>query len=200
MRLFTRTLCAQTVLAVSLALGACSSADISFDRNAAIVIPAGSSYSWGTLPEEKTTADNADIDNDIVRRRIQSAINAALQEKGLRQAEAGPGRFEVSYHIGVARRTGTEVNYVATPMAAPVVRCGLRTCWGGMSWGYMGPPVETVNEYDYREGSLIIDIVEHDSGRLAWRGIYRNNLRDKPDLGDEKIRDIVNRTLKGLVL
>lgn len=200
MRLFTRTLCAQTVLAVSLALGACSSADISFDRNAAIVIPAGSNYSWGTLPEEKTTADNADIDNDIVRRRIQSAINAALQEKGLRQAEAGPGRFEVSYHIGVARRTGTEVNYVATPMAVPMVRCGLRTCWGGMSWGYMGPPMETTSEYDYREGSLIIDIVEHDSGRLAWRGIYRDSLRDKPDLGDEKIRDIVNRTLKGLVL
>lgn len=196
----TRTLLANALLAVSLSLGACSSADISFDRNAAIVIPAGSSYSWGKLPEANTTAEAADVDNDIVRRRIQSAINAELQQKGLLQTEAGPGRFEVSYHIGVARRTGTDVNYVATPMAAPVVRCGLRTCWGGMSWGYMGPPVETVSEYDYREGSLIIDIVEHDSGRLAWRGIYRDSLRDKPDLGDEKIRDIVNRTLKGLVL
>lgn len=196
----TRTLLANALLATSLALGACSSADISFDRDAAIVIPAGSSYSWGKSPEANTTAEATDIDNDIVRRRIQSAINAELQQKGLKASDAGPGRFEVSYHIGVVRRTGTDVNYVATPMAVPVVRCGLRTCWGGMSWGYMGPPVETVNEYDYREGSLIIDIVEHDSGRLAWRGIYRDSLRNRPDLGDEKTRDIVNRTLKGLEL
>ena len=42
--------------------------------------------------------------------------------------------------------------------------------------------------------------LEHDSGRLAWRGIYRDSLRNRPDLGDEKTRDIVNRTLKGLEL
>ena len=36
--------------------------------------------------------------------------------------------------------------------------------------------------------------------RVTGGGIYRDSLREKPDLSDEKIRDIVNRTLKGLVL
>lgn len=187
------------LLAASLSLGACSTAEISVDRDAAIVIPAASSYSWGKLAEAAApTPDTADFDNDIVRRRLQSAINAELQRQGLRLSEQSTGRFEVSYHIGVIRKKATEISR-DMPMAAPMVRCGARTCWSSLSWGYMGPPLETVREYEYREGSLIIDVRESDSGRLAWRGVYRDTLRDAGPITDETISKIVTQTLKGLV-
>lgn len=192
-------LIAALMLGASLSLGACSTAEISVDRDAAIVIPAASSYSWGKLAEAVVpTPDTADFDNDIVRRRIQSAINAELQRQGLHLNEQSPGRFEVSYHIGVIRKKATEISR-DMPMMAPMVRCGARTCWSSLSWGYMGPPLETVREYEYREGSLIIDVRESDSGRLAWRGVYRDTLRNAGPVTDETIGKIVTQTLKGLV-
>jgi hypothetical protein len=139
-------------------------------------------------------------DSDLIgtHSRLQSAINAELQRQGLRLSEQSPGRFEVSYHIGVIRKKTTEINR-DMPMMSPMVRCGVRTCWNSLSWGYMGPPLETVREYEYREGSLIIDVRESDSGRLAWRGVYRDTLRNAGPITDETIGKIVTQTLKGLV-
>lgn len=195
----SQRLIAALILGASLSLGACSTAEISVDRDAAIVIPAASSYSWGKLADVAApTPDTADFDNDIVRRRLQSAINAELQRQGLLLSEQSTGRFEVSYHIGVIRKKATEISR-DMPMVSPMVRCGARTCWSSLNWGYMGPPLETVREYEYREGSLIIDVRESDSGRLAWRGVYRDTLRNAGPITDETISKIVTQTLKGLV-
>lgn len=195
----SQRLIAALILGASLSLGACSTAEISVDRDAAIVIPAASSYSWGKLADVAApTPDTADFDNDIVRRRLQSAINAELQRQGLHLSEQSTGRFEVSYHIGVIRKKATEISR-DMPLGSPMVRCGARTCWSSLNWGYMGPPLETVREYEYREGSLIIDVRESDSGRLAWRGVYRDTLRNAGPITDETISKIVTQTLKGLV-
>lgn len=178
----------------------CSTADISADHSSAIPVIAGSTYVWAaTAPTPASKPENADFDNDIVRHRIQDAIDGELQHQGLAPAsDAAHADFIVSYHIGVSRKKTVTVNPEMTAIM-PMIHCSAHHCWSSLSWGYWGPPLETRREYEYREGSLIIDLQQRSSNRLAWRGIYRDRLGDTAKLSDKAIYKIVADTMKGLV-
>lgn len=193
---------AAPLTALLLAIAGCSTAEISADRATAIPVVAGSTYSWAAQaapPAATGKTENADFDNDIVRQRIQEAVDGELQHQGLAPAgDAATADFIVSYHIGVSRKKTVALNpEMSTVM--PMIHCSAHHCWSSLSWGYWGPPLETRREYEYREGSLIIDLQQRSSNRLAWRGIYRDRLGDTAKLTDKMIYRIVADTMKGLV-
>ena len=104
-----------------------------------------------------------------MRQRIQDAIDGELQHQGWHRPPTPPNAdFVVSYHIGVSRKQSVTASPEMTTIM-PMLHCSARHCWSGLSWGYWGPPLETRRTYEYREGSLIIDLQQRSSNWLAWR-------------------------------
>ncbi|MFO1380501.1 MAG: DUF4136 domain-containing protein [Chitinivorax sp.] len=200
--MYARPLQSATLSLLLLGAAGCSTADISADHSTAIPISAGATFVWATAtqpPPASGKIENADFDNDIVRQRIQDAIDGELQHQGLAPAtDPANADFVVSYHIGVSRKQSVTASPEMTTIM-PMLHCSARHCWSGLSWGYWGPPLETRRTYEYREGSLIIDLQQRSSNRLAWRGIYRERLGDTAKLSDKAIYRIVADTMKGLV-
>lgn len=186
-------------LGAALLTGACATAEFSHDRDAGIPVHAGMSYGWATEPPAPAaSADNADFDNELTRRRLRNAIDGELQAQGLAPADVARADFVVSYKLAVSNKIQRLAN-PDTPVMAPVIQCNTRACWSSLTLGYAGPPPETKREIEYREGSLIVDLQQRSSNRLAWRGIWRDRLAEPADMSEPALYKIVTSTMKGLV-
>jgi Domain of unknown function (DUF4136) len=154
------------ILAVAIGLSAC--ANISYDRDDAIAIPAGATVAFaGGKSEGRENLDPA-VDNDIVHRRIQSSLVTQLQSKGFKVVDnASSADFLVRYFVAVRRDTA-QVATTRTPRGAPAMGPG----WG---WGWGGGTVTTITPADFSEVSFVVDLVQRSTGHTAWRAVWRGN-------------------------
>lgn len=177
------------VLALGVGLAGCDD-HVTVDRDPSIPIIKGNTWAWRPMegapppgntnspdrpvisrdivPGRNAVPPNPDIENDIVRNRIKYAIERSLAEKGLVQVQnPAQADFLVDYHIGVQNRRET----VATPVNRPVLVCGYYGCWNSYGWGYWGPPELMYHTVRYREGTIVLDLVQRAGNRLAYRAI-----------------------------
>jgi hypothetical protein len=122
---------------------ACSSVSTNYDYDTSYDFSKLRSYRWADIPS-RSDAD------PLVVQRVGTAVEAQLKAKGFVPAEGAPD-FLVATYVG--RRTRIQV-----------------TDWGyayGPHAGWYGRPVDV---YEYEEGSLIVDVVDARTRRLAWRG------------------------------
>lgn len=183
-----------TVVAMSiiwlLGVTGCSSLKVVVDRDSTIPIPPGSTWAWGPEPPERRP-DELDprVNNSIIHGRVKRSVEAVLAQKGFRQVDdAQTADFLVYYRIGV--RDARQVITQATPVAP---------MWGGWGWGFYGPPpIVTSREVTYTEGSLMIDLVQRSTGKLAFRAIGLDQDVTRADSSDEQMAQTVARTLRDL--
>lgn len=123
----------------------------------------GSTYAWAPVrPDTQANADRR-LANDIIQDRLRLAVDTALAAKGFRQtSDHASAQLLVSYHVGLENRTETRVDTFGGGAV-----CGFRGCVGG--WGLYGPPQVDVRNIDYVQGTLILDLIDRASGKLAWR-------------------------------
>ena len=134
----------------------------------------GTTYAWA---KSSTTADPR-VDNDIVRDRMERAIETAMAAKGFRKADPASADILLAYHVGI--RDGSETRVDQTPsMMAPPVMCGRFGCSTAYNWGYYGPPEVSVREIRYTEGSLMVDVHDRLADKLVWRSVYDQRLTGK---------------------
>jgi len=154
-------------------------------------------FAW--MPPEKSTASQNNI---IADTKIKDAATQALTQKGLSLQQRDPDLL-VSYTSIVGR--GSRTNYY--PMYAgggiyPGYGWGYGGLgWGGLGWGgwyrpyyyaygapftyYAGTSVEREH---YKEGTLIIDLIDRRSKQVVWRGFgvgevhndYQKDVEDLP--------------------
>ena len=106
------------------------------------------------------------LDNSLVRDRLESMIERELRQKGLTQTrlDQHPDLL-VHYWVGVKDKQQVQ--------SRPGVRA---SSWGdGYGWGsgYSGDL-----SYEYREGTLITDLVEPANKTLVWRATMMAELRE----------------------
>jgi hypothetical protein len=154
------------LLAAAIGLSACT--NISYDRDDSIVVPAGSTVAFaGGRSEGSENLDPA-VGNDIVHRRIQSALVTQLQAKGFKLVDnAETADFLVRYFVGVRRGTRQVATTSGLGRSAP-----MGPGWG---WGWGGGTVTTVTPVDFADASFVVDLVQRSSGHTAWRGIWRGD-------------------------
>jgi len=185
----TLTVAAMSVIWL-LGVTGCSSLKVVVDRDSTIPIPPGSTWAWGPEPPERRP-DELDprVNNSIIHGRVKRSVEAALAQKGFRQVDdAQTADFLVYYRIGV--RDARQVITQATPVAP---------MWGGWGWGFYGPPpIVTSREVTYTEGSLMIDLVQRSTGKLAFRAIALDQDVTRADSSDEQMAQTVARTLRDL--
>lgn len=147
---------ARNALALTLALVlaplGCSTFRVDHDYDPSVSFARLHSYAW--LPHSAEEADPS-IDTDLLRVRVQRAVDAELETKGFVPAPPGTKPdFLADYHV----YTKEKVDLVTFPSS-----------WGygpGWYWG-MGTEVQS---RQYTQGTLVIDFVDGTTKQLLWRG------------------------------
>jgi hypothetical protein len=199
-------LLAASVLIYGLLLAGCDDR-VTVIRDPNISIPKGSTWAWKPV-EPSRDADRRPVvsrdvisrgatisrepgaNNEIVRRRIRTAIEQTLSSKGLRQAsDPEDAEFLVDYHVAV-RRHEVAVERVY-PGGYPGLVCGPYGCWE--SWGW-GPPEVSYENIRFREGTVVFDFVEQETKRLAYRAIGQKPVH-RDTFNQDEINEFVHHIL-----
>ena len=111
------------------------------------------------------------IDDPLMDKQIRGMVESSLLTKGYHRVDGDDPDFRVGYHISMNGRM--DVSYINTYYGYG---------WGGY-WGSYGPSFgyvqTTPSVQEYREGTLIIDIVDGRANELAWRGVVQGELHEK---------------------
>jgi Domain of unknown function (DUF4136) len=107
-------------------------------------------FTWLDAKAIEAKGTNPLYYNELNDKRIKTAINAAMAAKGYRLLKDN-GELELHYHIVVEDKTTFDTEpygYIYSPY------------WVG----------RRVNVFQYREGTLIVDVMEKKTNTLVWRG------------------------------
>jgi hypothetical protein len=159
------------LLFVLLLLAACSSGpDIrsDFDRS----VDFGAYDSYGFVRELGT--DRAEY-SSLITNYFKESIRAEMEARGYRYDENAPDLL-VNFYTSVRERT----DVVSRP--SPVFgagyysyRYGLYTAWPAYGYGY----TTQVDTYQYKVGTVNIDVVDAGRRQLIWEGVAEGRLKDK---------------------
>ena len=147
-----------TIFASAILLTGCSTLEVTSDYDRDADFSSYKTYTIITKPED-AVQNRA---NEIIVRRIESAIENELQEAGFTRA-AGSADINVAWHGSTKEEHSTTVN---------------NTRYAGAGWGYgyrgwWGPGYgsSTVSHQSWEEGMLIIDLIDSEENQLVWRGV-----------------------------
>jgi hypothetical protein len=171
-------------------LAACQSpgGNVTVLQSGTVAVPAGATYAWKPMPAGATTDPR--VANDIIQERLTTAIDTALAAKGFRRvADPAAAQLLVSYYVGLENRQETQVS----SFGGGPTWCGFRGC----AWGFYGPPTVDVDNVHYTEGTLMVDLTDRASGKLAWRSTSQRRV-DKSDAAQSELNAIVADMTKSL--
>lgn len=137
---------------------------------------------------------NRDWNTEANRTQLQTAIERALNGKGLRQVpDPAMADILVDYHVAVKRQSATVQSVYSG--------CGPYGCWGGYGyyggWGW-GPPEAEYQSVRWHEGTFALDLALRSPHKLAYRAISHKELNNKPTITPYQAEQAVNHLLKDL--
>ena len=137
----------------------------------------------------ETMVRDTSADNEAVRQKVKTAIEQTLTSKGLNQiSDPQAADFLVDYHFAVERRSAT------VPVGYPGVVCGPYGCWNSWGWGPVG-----YEHIRFREGTIVIDMLQRESKHLVYRAIGEKHVnRNTFTLTQDEINGLVHHLLKDL--
>ncbi|MFQ5456875.1 MAG: DUF4136 domain-containing protein [Myxococcota bacterium] len=152
-------------------------------------------YAWKEGLQEQP--DDPRIDNTLLDTHIKIAVRRRFAELGYKETDQGEPDFYVGYHAAVARRVeSSKPSDYYGAIGEKGYLGGYRSRYGayGEDWGRVSVPIPA---YEYDMGTLVLDIIEAESGSLVWRGWARAEI----DLwvpgggGGERIDEAVTKIL-----
>ncbi len=114
--------------------------------------------------------------DSLMQKRIENAVEGQLEAKGFIKKEGAPDLYVITYASGKTEQV-VNVNNVGYAGYG----------WGG--WNRWGPT--TVNVYDIKTGTLMVDLVDAGSNELVWRGVATKTLSENP----QKIAKLINKVV-----
>ncbi|NOW97319.1 DUF4136 domain-containing protein [Mucilaginibacter sp. SG564] len=201
-----KTIYTGLVLLLVSALSACSSYNYYTAARNKTDLSSYRTFAW-VAPETSNKAGGV-VKKEIADERVKDATIFALQNKGLKLQENNPDLL-VSYSTITGRGVKTEFY--------PAYYGGFGWGgWGGWGWGWgwrsrgfygyyggwggWGYPYGYGGTYarvPYKEGTLIIDLIDRNTGRIVWRGFGVGELRNPQRTLDE-LPKVVDGVLKQL--
>lgn len=127
--------------------------------------------------------DSDKLLNDLDKRRIESAFGDEFRARGLEYVESG-GDLVVGLFIVTEQKTQTTAT--TTHMGGMGGYGGYYGYGPGWGWGG-GMSTTTYSDYDYVEGTLVVDVFDKAKEQLIWESIGRGTVDDNPQTRDENI-------------
>ena len=151
----------------------CSTISVQHDYDTQFDYSSLEAFAW--LPPAK----NAKKKRPLLTKRVETATNDELSAKGYRIDTQNPD-FVIAMHSG----TQDKVEVTRYGYAYP------------RRWGYWGG--RTVSVHRYKEGTIILDIIDAQSKELIWRGSATGkvNRYSSPEERDEAVAKAVAKILK----
>jgi hypothetical protein len=163
-------LCCCAILAIG-----CSSVDVTTDYDREANFAAFKTFDWMERhnPRDGGPGGNVGLNDPLAQKHIKNAVVRELLTKGIKQTESSPDLL-VMVHA-------------ATQNKVDIDRYGYR-------YGRYGRRVGVVTTVDrYKEGTILIDLVDAKSKDLVWRGTAQDALRS----GDSRA-DYIDECMKQL--
>ncbi len=147
-----------------------------------------SSYKTYNYPKPDTIVNMGEMPamiNPLNQRRIENAIDEEMELRGYTKSD-NPDIY-VSYYLRVEDKTeyrATSYNY-----GSPY--------YGGYGYyghyGGYGHTMTDVRSYNYKVGTLVIDLVDVKKNQMIWYGAGTKALRENPKHVEREINDAVTR-------
>jgi hypothetical protein len=157
----------------------CASVSVKTDYDRRFDFSRFKTYNWDRT---KQIQDDVLMRDPLLRKRIKQAVDQVLEEKGFVKKTSGAADFTVVIHAGVKERMRV-------------------TNWGNYGWydTWWGPYGGRVDVSYYTQGTLVIDVVDHPSKELVWRGLGEGIVREYNDIQkmEADIYNTVAEILKG---
>jgi Domain of unknown function (DUF4136) len=145
----------------TLTLHSCTSANVATSIDSTIDFATYRTFAW--LPD--SSWKETKYDNDILQRNVEQEVVRILKAKGY-VVDTLQADFLVHHHVTVEDRT----RLVQAPSYRYAPSMGFMGRYGYYS---MYQPMMVSNgfrEVPYREGTLIVDVIDRKQQRLVWRG------------------------------
>ncbi len=164
----------QTGLCLLLSTIGCVEFAVNMDYDPRTSFAGLETYGW--IPGKQDIEVDPTIDGDLLDRRIRLAVDAELRAKGYRQSDTPD--FRVGYHALIREKVD-------------VARLN-------SYYGYEKYRVGPTYAYVYREGTLIVDVVDPDGTTLLWRASVQDVVERSatPEKRERRIREYVRRMLE----
>jgi len=168
------------VVIVSVTVVGCSTLTVSTDYDPDFDFSSLKTYHW--LEVDDARIKGARIDNPLINRRINAAIDTVLEGKGYLQTNGEHPDFLVTW-----------LGAIDTNLRYDTISNFYGPYWGRGYYGGSWSGYQRTYATEYEEGTLIIDILTPQDKKLVWRGSGRDfidNLRTQ-----QQITDKINNTV-----
>jgi len=120
---------------------------------------------------------------DHLDRRLRRVVTDVLAEKGFEPAPIPPAAdLLLTYYISI--RKELKVDLVGT------------TYYGGYTYGYWPTAgYSTARVREYAAGTLVVDIIDRESGRAVWTGVVTGTAQNENPSGD-RIQQVMEALLE----
>jgi hypothetical protein len=162
-----------------MALGCAPSISVKQDYDKDANFAAMKTYAWVPVPTTAVGSVKSALErNSLLDKRIKESVNAQLTAKGYTQDANNPD-FMTLYHTGAEDKVNV-------------------TDWGygyGHYGGWYGGG--GVDVYQYKEGTLILDIIDAKSKELVWRGFAQGTIDPGAPIErrEQRLNEAVTRML-----
>ncbi len=172
------------ILAIPFLFSSCSSIKVFADYDPSADFSTYKTFSY--LPWNKQSDQ---LLTDFDKRRFRAAVTFEMEALGYTKVEV-EGDLTINIFLIVDQKTGTSAytDYYTSGV-------GVGYYYG--PWGYNNPggvsAYTTMHSYDYKEGTLILDLLDREKKQLAWQGTAKGTLKSNPAAKDEGIKSVIYR-------
>ncbi len=172
------------LVALTSGLGCATRVRYDFDREA--MFSRYETFDWIAPPvrasEEglHSDPDGPFARNSLLDKRIRTAVNSKLRERGYEYVEGDESDFRLNYHVTFKDKlvgSGSDFGYVGHYYRGAFS--------SGFNWSVR----------QYQQGTIIIDVVDRAKDQLVWRGWMTSRNRDG-NFDEAEINRAVNQILQ----
>lgn len=177
---------AVTGLALTFGVASCATSNVGVtsDFDHAVNFRAYKTWAWYPKQANDTEGGPARGYESFTDQRIRDAVTKDLAAKGMTEvaSNTSPDVY-VAYSVRVENKQQIAGGYPYSPFG-----------YGYYGYGYGGYPYGGARAYNYKAGTVIIDIVDARRKELAWRGTGQAQLNNN-SISEEETYRIVNSVL-----
>jgi hypothetical protein len=170
-------------LVLGLLLTACMNYNVRYDYDSRANYSSFKTFDWyasSRLGKDK----GQKVDNPIMDRRVAAAVEQELATRGFKRESTADPDFLVTYYPIYQEKRYMTAQHVG---------------WG--TWGFrpfgIGISTTTRQEHVYKEGTLVLEIVDFKTNQLVWKAAAEGALTElrNPEDADE----VVNRAVRQML-
>ncbi|MEN8250684.1 MAG: DUF4136 domain-containing protein [Bacteroidota bacterium] len=170
-----------------LLLGSCTSIKVVSDHDSSVDFTKFQTFEYHGWAEESNK-----LLTEFDQRRVENAFAGEFAKRGLKLVEEN-GDLIVTLYIVTEEKTKTTASTTTMGMGGYGSYYGYGPRYG---WGpSMTSSYTTFDEYDYKVGTLVVDVYDANEKKLVWESSGSGTIQDNPNNREERIKIAVSKIM-----